>query len=366
MVLGLLASGHAPSDLHAQEARLYLDAGVSHARPPAGVEIDPSTYALFGGRLLLGSAFGSLYGGLALSSDAADWLGGALGASFAASLASAVNLSLGGSLSAFTMGEPTRYDAISGRLVPEARFAAGQAWLAVRGYAGLGRSEVTDRSVEPPTPLVADLWMYGGGLELAYRLGAAQVWTGAEAFESAAGAYYDGYAGSSGRLGPTRWQLGLRFWDTPGDTELEFELSLSVPLRASWSLEVAGGRSGPDPLLNSPAGVDGSLVLVWNPLRAGGAAPPLYTVTGGEHPVVLFRLDDLDADAVSVIGDFSSWEPVAMRRQGKAWFAQVPVEPGLYHFGFLVDGEWYLPDQAPGKINDDFGRLNATLVVTAR
>ncbi len=330
------------------------------------MEIDPSTYALLGGRLLVGPAYGSIYGGLALTAEAADWLGGTLGGGVALPLASGASFSLGGSLSAFTMGEPTRYDAISGRLIPQARFRTGRGSLAVRGYAGLGRSEVTDRSVAPPAPLVADLWMYGGGLELAHPLGSVQTWAGAEAFESAAGAYFNAYGGSTGRLGFTRWHLGVRFWDTPGDRELEFELGFSLPLRGAVSLEVAGGRSGPDPLLNSPAGVDGSVVLVWNPLGPRADAPPLYTVTGGKSPVVLFRLDDVDADVVSVIGDFSLWEPIAMRRQGKAWVASVSVEPGLYHFGFLVDGEWYLPENAPGKVGDDFGRMNATLVVTAQ
>ena len=67
-----------------------------------------------------------------------------------------------------------------------------------------------------------------------------------------------------------------------------------------------------------------------------------------------------------MIGDFSDWEPLEMQRQGNAWLARVPIEPGIYHFGFLVDGEWYVPENATGKVTDDFGRLNATLVVTAQ
>lgn len=41
-----------------------------------------------------------------------------------------------------------------------------------------------------------------------------------------------------------------------------------------------------------------------------------------------------------------------MTREGEAWVARVRVKPGLYHYGFLVDGEWHVPEHAPGKVAD--------------
>jgi hypothetical protein len=81
---------------------------------------------------------------------------------------------------------------------------------------------------------------------------------------------------------------------------------------------------------------------------------------------VVFRLEYDDAASVSVIGDFSAWEPIALTRQGANWMGTLPMEPGLYHFGFLVDGEWFVPEHAPGRVTDDFGRVNATLVVPSQ
>jgi hypothetical protein len=54
-----------------------------------------------------------------------------------------------------------------------------------------------------------------------------------------------------------------------------------------------------------------------------------------------------------------------MRKRGGSWVAEVKLPPGLYHFGFLVDGEWFVPEHAPGRVNDEFGRTNATLIVPA-
>ena len=39
------------------------------------------------------------------------------------------------------------------------------------------------------------------------------------------------------------------------------------------------------------------------------------------------------------------------------------MESGAHHFGFLVDGEWFVPETATGRVSDEWGRVNATLVV---
>jgi hypothetical protein len=345
-----------------QEARAYLDAGMSHALPPADVEADPATYAQLGGRLAVGPAFASLYGGLALDAESADWLGGVLGATLSPGGAGPLRLALTALATGFTLGDPTPYDALTGRLVPEARLALGGATATLRGYGGIGQSKVSDASTSQPGSVVSDLWMYGAGLELGGPLGPAYGWAGGEAYGTAGGDYFGAYAGAAGLLGGSVWTALVKYWGTPGDAELELQLSLGLPLGPRLALDVRAGRSGPDPLLNSPAGVDGSMMLSWKVLTP--AAPrPLYTVSGGSQPVVTIRLERLEAETVSVIGDFSAWSPIAMRREANDWVAALTIEPGVYHFGFLVDGDWYLPENAPGQVSDEFGRRNATLVV---
>ncbi len=352
-------------EANAQAVRAYLDAGVSHARPPSGVEADASTYFQLGGRAFAGPAFAAIQGGLATGAESADWISGSAGARLHTILAQRYGASLTGLVSAFSVGEPTRYKAVTARIVPEARLSAGASTVVLRGYGGLGRSEVTDPSQEPPASLEADLWMYGAGLELTRPLESVQVWAGGEAYDSGDGAYYVAYGGSGGVFKSAFWSLQLKLWETPREAELQIDFSINVPLRSAWSAEVSAGRTGPDPLLNTPAGVDASLLLTWN-VVAPAVPPPLYAIgevasTGGQQ--VTFRLQDGDAGSVAVLGDFSDWEPIPLSREGGLWVAKVLVEPGLYHFGFLVDGKWHVPADAPGKVTDDFGRLNATLVV---
>jgi hypothetical protein len=344
----------AATEIAAQDARLFVDAGLSHARPPADVASDPATYAMLGGRFLLGPTFGSAYGAQALDSNSADWLGGTLGAQWRTGGIGGPGFSLTGTVSAFTVGEPTSYDAATARLVPEASLPLGASTLRLRGYGGLGRSDVADPGGDPPGSVVSDLWAYGGGLELARPLGpglSTHAWVGAEVYEAADGTFLAAYIGGGGALGRARWNV------------LELRAGISVGLTRGWTVESAAGRAGPDPLLGSPPGVDGGLTLVWEPL-ARLAPPPLISLQrNADSTTVLIQLERGDAESVSVLGDFSAWEEIALERRGARWMTRLSLPPGIYHFGFRVDGEWYVPEDAPGRVTDEYGQLNATLVV---
>ncbi|MGD8698546.1 MAG: glycogen-binding domain-containing protein [Gemmatimonadales bacterium] len=354
------------TDVSAQDSRVYVDAGVSHARPPAGVDLDPSTYALLGTRFFAGPAFGSLYGGLALDTNSADWIGGQLGARYQAPRQAKITWGVTGVVSAFSLSEPTPYEAVTARAIPELRLASGQTAIVLRGSGGIGRSDVTDTSQEPAVSYEADLWMIGAGFEASRPFGRTQAWLGAEAYEAGDGFYASAYVGSLGSLAGAVWVAELRLWDTPADFEPAVRISVSVPFTPRWSAEVAFGRSSPDPLLGSPAGADGSAVVSWSVIARSDERPPVVSVSPQEPTSVTFRLEDTGAESVAVIGDFSDWEPIPLTKRGKAWTSVVVIEPGLYHFGFLVDGEWYVPERAPGKVTDEFGRLNATLVVAGQ
>jgi 1,4-alpha-glucan branching enzyme len=78
---------------------------------------------------------------------------------------------------------------------------------------------------------------------------------------------------------------------------------------------------------------------------------------------VRFEVRRPTAGSVEILGDFTRWEPVAMARSDGLWIVELTVPAGTHHFGFLVDGIWFLPDDAPDAVADDWGRRNATLVV---
>jgi hypothetical protein len=72
-------------------------------------------------------------------------------------------------------------------------------------------------------------------------------------------------------------------------------------------------------------------------------------------------------EGVSVAGDFSGWQPVAMERRGDAWVVSLVVGPGVHRYSFhRANGEWFVPEGTPGRRPDGFGGHVATLVVEGR
>ena len=155
-------------------------------------------------------------------------------------------------------------------------------------------------------------------------------------------------------------------WDTPLGKETTGSIAVTVPLGGpSWFAQLVGGRTDPDPLVRSEPGGQGGLVIGRRLVRFGprGVTPvvALRPTPGGA--AARFRLEDRGAQRVEVLGDFSGWEPQPMARDGRAWLLEIALTTGTYHFGFLVDGEWFVPEGAPGRVSDDWGQMNATLVV---
>ncbi len=74
-----------------------------------------------------------------------------------------------------------------------------------------------------------------------------------------------------------------------------------------------------------------------------------------------FAYTDPKAESVSLAGDFTDWEqnPIAMKKQkGGVWKATVSLEPGVYEYRFLVDGEWRDDADCPQRRQNDFGAEN--------
>ncbi|HKQ58056.1 MAG TPA: glycogen-binding domain-containing protein, partial [Candidatus Eisenbacteria bacterium] len=78
----------------------------------------------------------------------------------------------------------------------------------------------------------------------------------------------------------------------------------------------------------------------------------------------VIRVRARSARAVEVMGDFSAWQPVALRHvHGSQWALAVQLEPGVHHVQVRVDGgAWKPPDGIPGAsdgFNGDVGVLVA-------
>ena len=99
-------------------------------------------------------------------------------------------------------------------------------------------------------------------------------------------------------------------------------------------------------------------------MRFGAEQPQTYRIEEGAPAQVRFHLEAPNATTVELVADFLDWESLPMLRGADGWVVTVLVEPGLHRFGFLVDGTWHLPDEIPGRTIDEWGREQATLVVT--
>lgn len=91
-----------------------------------------------------------------------------------------------------------------------------------------------------------------------------------------------------------------------------------------------------------------------------GDVPPASAV-----PFVLYAPE---ASSVALVGDFNGWDTAAtpLRPMGSAgaWVVTVPLSPGRYRYGFVIDGTRWLPDPgAPRAPDDDFGTPNSVLTV---
>ncbi len=267
----------------------------------------------------------------------------------------------------FAVGEPFVYEALTVVARPEVRIPVGPAAIVLYGEGGKGSSNIEFRRDTLVRAFTQDLWHYGGGPELELRLGRTLTSVSYGMLKTERGTYRRGElqirAGSSRSL----VTAALRVWDTPlGGTETTGSISVAVPLGGpNWFARLVGGRTDPDPLVRSEPGGQGGLVIGRRLVRFGprGATPVVALQPAPSGVAALFRVEDVAAQRVEVLGDFSGWDPQAMVRDGRVWVLEIPLATGTYHFGFLVDGDWFVPEGAPGQVSDDWGQMNATIVV---
>lgn len=83
----------------------------------------------------------------------------------------------------------------------------------------------------------------------------------------------------------------------------------------------------------------------------------------GRVRVVLEYADE--AETIEIAGAWNGWLPLAMQKEANnRWAAELFLEPGIYKYAIVVNGDtWTVPDGVPSE-PDDFGGEVATLVVT--
>jgi len=272
---------------------------------------------------------------------------------------------------AFEVGDPFPYQALGFEGGPNLRFASRHVTARVRGVGGGGwsRAELVRTADGPPTTVEDDLWRYGATAEV--LAGSSRLMGGVAAgiHESLGGTYRSAGLRLLTGWGGAAMEVRVDAWDTPAGSETTGGLAFILPF-GGWSLRGFLGRTEPDPLtLAEPGGGSGG-ILIGRRILGGEPLyrvnPPLHEVleNGGTLARVRIHVEaPRGTEAVQLLGDFTLWEPVGMTQDGKKWVVEVEIPEGTHHFGFLADGAWYVPDDAPDAVSDEWGRRNATLVI---
>lgn len=82
---------------------------------------------------------------------------------------------------------------------------------------------------------------------------------------------------------------------------------------------------------------------------------------------VTFELPGVEAESVSVVGDFNRWDPASgamKRRKDGVWTKALRLAPGAYRFRYVANGDQWLNDPtADGYEPSGFGQDNSILVL---
>ena len=75
-----------------------------------------------------------------------------------------------------------------------------------------------------------------------------------------------------------------------------------------------------------------------------------------------------EARSVSLTGDFVEWDadgiPLQQPQTNGVWTLDVPLEPGVYEYAFIIDGQEWRPDPlAMASADDGFGMENSVVIV---
>ena len=364
------------------QSEVTIELGGSQVGPPLGVDAATARYGVAGVRaskyersgsglfasVLLGRSFGAASGG--------DFLSGTLGGTLRRDFGGRADRSTwtGGfdvRGIGFEVRAPFPYRALAAEDGPTLRYRSGRFSMRVDGVGGIGRSRVQlrRRADSPVRTIDHDLWRIGGTTELLVRTGTTWVGVSGGAHHTSGGTYSEG--GLRVLLGGTQAvaEFRLDVWDSPLGTHTTGGLAIAIPVRSRWNLRGFLGRSEPDPLTLAEPGSGSGGLLLGRVIYRGSTTPrraSLYQVLGSTATGATVRIwvtAPATATRVEVMGDFSLWDAVPMERDRDRWTAVLEIGKGTHHFGFMVDDEWFVPDDAPDVVPDEWGRKSATLVI---
>lgn len=360
-----------PGAALAQSGEVRLDFGAARTLPPAGTDAVEASYVLLGlsgqrtwngGSLV---AF-SLAGGRPAGTLGSDWASGQLMGELWTDRRGLLDLGLGARGYAFRVGAPFVYETNTVELMPQLRLNGSRVSSVLRGEVGGGRSEIALHRADGVRRGSRELWHRGVVLENSLLVPRGMVVAGGGLYEGRAGSYSRGFL-EWVFSGPATVRVSGEVWDTPHGVIYAGSLGFSLSLWGPWTVRADGGRGLPDPLVRAPQGLQGGGFLGLRLLDLAPGSPGSNSVRVLESDpagaMVVFTLPGSAGDSVWVRGSFTDWEARPMRLEEGRWTLQMRIPPGTHHFGFEVDGRWHVPEDVPGRVADEWGQENGTLIV---
>jgi len=384
-VVVIVSAALAPPIEADAQTRLWVDALGSTAKPPADVvDRGTTTYGLGGLRLERNtprSYFeGVLQGGGGARRDDGRWLNaGVLGIrqwSFGRS-----TLSLGGEGFLLRYAQPFDYAAGVAGVKPRLLTGVRGVDLELFGGASIGRWSATHTSERGPPgsgssrDVKGDLSLVEFGTAASAGIGEASLRVALSTSHAVNGETNGWYRAAQASLfaarGPYQAQVATQLQQHDGDYEFGAGVTVQREIFGDAHVLASLTRTVRDPQLSTPGHLGFTLgvsIPLFGRAHERSAVTPIAEIVGaasGGGRRVRFTVRAPATTRVQLVGSFTGWRPRAMRKDGERWTAELSVPTGSHQFAFLLDGKtWFVPDDAPGIVDDGFGRRNATLIVS--
>ncbi len=147
------------------------------------------------------------------------------------------------------------------------------------------------------------------------------------------------------RSGPERFQIRKKIEDFKD--------------KPNWLLRLLSaemGMAAPDSVLLKYN------IEAWSELKNPNILDPAEAENGN----VLFQLNGFtDRERVILAGSFNQWneEALSMRKTADGWALRLQLNPGIYHYKFIADGEWMHDPANKESIENEHNTLNSILEV---
>ena len=173
---------------------------------------------------------------------------------------------------------------------------------------------------------------------------------------------YAGVTALSGGRRAVVWGSVGRWLDARDDG-LTWSAGATARLHTRFALNASVRRDGLDPLYLTPPQTAWNVGIVFHLSRARTPSPPIPARYANGRATIRLAASDAKA-APRIAGDFNEWRAQPMTRNAGAWTFDVALKPGVYNFAFVDnEGEWFVPENYPGRKDDGMGGHVAVLVV---